>query len=154
MPTQFLTAMQRARFGRLPDTLSEDGLAKAFTLDVDDLRETLRLRTAKNRLGYAVLLTSVRYVGTFPGSPQDVPSEITGYLCAQIGIDAGTSLNTYFTSKTSERHVRSIREQHGFAHFSEVPRLRFGLTRWLYTECWIGNDRPGALVLQPELWIS
>lgn len=145
--------MQRARFGRLPDTLSEDGLAKAFTLDVDDLREILSFRTAKNRLGYAVLLTSVRCVGTFPGSPVEVPPKITGYLCAQIGIDAGTSLDAYFLSKTVERHVRFIREQHGFAHFSEVSHLRFGLTRWLYTECWIGNDRPGALVLQAADWL-
>jgi len=153
MPTRFLTAMQRARFGRLPETLSEDDLAKAFTLDADDLSEIRSLRTAKNRLGYAVLLTSMRCVGTFPGSPKDVPADITGYLCTQIGIDARISLDAYFTSKTVERHVRSIREQHRFAHFSEVPHLRFGLTRWLYTECWIGNDRPGALVLQAADWL-
>ena len=133
--------------------LSKDDLAKAFTLEGNDLREIRSLRTAKNRLGYAVLLTSMRCVGTFPGSPKEVPSDITSYLCAQIGIEAGTSLTDYFISKTLERHVRYIREQHGFAYFADAPHLRFGLTRWLYTECWVGNDRPGALVLQAADWL-
>lgn len=153
MPTRFLTPAQSVRFGRLPEGMSQDDLAKGFTLDSNDLSEIRSLRTAKNRLGYAVLLTSVRCVGTFPGSPTDVPPDITGYLSAQIGIDERISLDAYFTSKTVERHVRSIREQHRFAHFSEVPHLRFGLTRWLYTECWIGNDRPGTLVLQAADWL-
>lgn len=153
MPTRFLTPAQRSCFGRLPETLSEDELAKAFTLDGDDLRLIRRLRTGKNRLGYAVLLTSVRCVGTFPGSPQDVPPAITRYLSGQLGIDAAVSLDPYFASKTVERHVRSIRERYGFAHFAEAQHLRFGLTRWLYAECWIGNDRPGVLVLQAADWL-
>jgi TnpA family transposase len=153
MPTRFLTAAQRARFGRLPEALSYDDMAKAFTLGGEDLRMIRSLRTAKNRLGYAIFLTSVRCVGTFPASPQDVPPAIIDYLCAQLTISTQTSLVPYFASKTVERHIRSIRERYGFVHFAEAPHLRFGLTRWLYTECWVGNDRPGTLVLQAADWL-
>lgn len=153
MPSRFLTADQRARFGRLPETLSEDSLAKAFTLDEIDLAEIGHLRTPKNRLGYAVLLTNVRCVGTFPTCALDVPPTVMGYLCAQLGLDDRISLDRYFAPKTVERHVRSIRERYGFVHFSDAPRLRFGLTRWLYEECWIGNERPSVLVLQAADWL-
>ncbi len=153
MPTRFLTAAQRANFGRLPAMLCEDDLAKAFTLDRNDLRVIRSLRTDRNRLGYALLLTSVRFVGTFPASLQEVPPVIMGYLCTQLGIDDQISLASYFSSKTVERHVRSIRERYGFVYFADTPRLRLGLTRWLYAECWIGNERPAVLVLQAADWL-
>ena len=63
MPTRFLTTAQRTRFARLPQSPSEDDLVKAFTLDGADLSDIRNLRTAKNRLGYAALLTGARYVG-------------------------------------------------------------------------------------------
>lgn len=154
MPTRFLTTAQRARFARLSETLSEDDIAKAFTLDGSDLSDIRNLRTAKNRLGYAALLNSARYVGTFPTSQHDVPLVIVTYLRTQLSIDANVSLEAYFSApKTVERHIRAIRERHGFVYYADAPKLRMRLARWLYLECWMGNDRPGALVLQAADWL-
>jgi TnpA family transposase len=154
MPTRFLTTAQRARFARLPQSPSEDDLVKAFTLDEADLRDIRNLRTAKNRLGYAALLTGARYVGAFPTSQHDVPSIIATYLRTQLSIDAQVSLEAYFSApKTVERHIRTIRERHGFVYYADTPKLRMRLTRWLYLECWMGNDRPATLVLQAADWL-
>lgn len=154
MPTRFLTTAQRARFARLPQSLPNDDLAKAFTLDGPDLDLIRTLRTAKNRLGFAALLTSVRYVGAFPASQHDVPPVIVTYLNTQLSIDAQISLGSYFSApKTVERHIRSIRERYGFIYYADTPQVRWRLARWLYLECWMGNDRPGTLVLQAADWL-
>ena len=63
-------------------------------------------------------------------------------------------MDPYFSApKTVERHIRSIRERYRFVYFADSPQLRMRLTRWLYLECWMGNDRPGALVLQAADWL-
>ena len=49
--------------------------------------------------------------------------------------------------------MQSIREEYGLVYFPDVPRIQFGLLRWLYAECWAGNERPGTLVLQAADWL-
>ena len=111
------------------------------------------LRGAHNRLGYATLLCSVRFLGTFPETADHVPSEVLSFLRGQLGIGDDIDLGGYFRSGTHERHVRSIRERHGFMHFGDAARARFRLSRWLHAECWAGNERPGALLLVAADWL-
>jgi hypothetical protein len=42
------------------------------------------LRGNHNRLGYAVLLTTVRFVGVLPDKPTAVPVEVLHVLCRQL----------------------------------------------------------------------
>lgn len=153
MPTRYLSADQRKQFGRFNGAFSQEDLAKYFTLDQKDLGVLLNLRGPRNRLGYATLLCSARFIGTFPESSGDVPAMASTYLQAQLDIEVDVSLSDYFSSKTFERHVRSIRERFGFIYFTDAPGVRFGLVRWLYAECWAGNEQPGALVFQAANWL-
>ena len=50
MSTSFLTAAERERWQRLPDTIPQDDLLVFFLLSDDDRRETQRQRVPQNRL--------------------------------------------------------------------------------------------------------
>ena len=54
MPVDFQTPAQRERYGRYPDTLSPQELARYFHLDDEDLDWTARKRRDSSRLGYAL----------------------------------------------------------------------------------------------------
>jgi len=56
MSTSFLTAAERDRWQRFPETIPQDDLAVYFLLSEDDQREVNRQREPFNRLGYALQL--------------------------------------------------------------------------------------------------
>ncbi len=153
MPTRYLSADQRARFGKLPSDMSAAALASSFALGPHDLDVIRARRGARNRLGYAVLLSSLRFAGTFPNKAEDVPPAILAWLRSQLGLEEHITLMGYFEARTFERHVSLIREGCGFIHFADAASVRFGLTRWLYAQCWARDERPGALVLESADWL-
>lgn len=93
MPVSFLSTPQRERYGRYPDTLSSDELARSFHLDDDDREWIATKRRDGHRLGYALQLTTVRFLGTFLEDPTAVPGAVLYTLSSQLGIaDAGCVL--------------------------------------------------------------
>jgi len=153
MPTRYLSADQRARFGKLPCDMSSEALASSFTLGPDDLEFIRACRGARNRLGCAVLLSSVRFTGTFPNKAEDVPPAILACLRSQLGLGEHINLVGYFEARTFERHVSSIRVRYGLSHLADAKLIKFGLNRWLYAQCWARDERPGVLVLQSADWL-
>ena len=65
MPVSFLSATQWERYGCYPETLTTDELARYFHLDDDDREWVATKRRDSNRLGYALQLTTVRFLGAF-----------------------------------------------------------------------------------------
>jgi len=86
MPVDFLTPAQRERYGRYPHILSTEELARYFHLDDDDLDWIARKRRDSSRLGYALQLTTARYLGTFLDDPTDVPRTVLHALAMQLGV--------------------------------------------------------------------
>ena len=152
MPVDFLTPAQRERYGRYPDTLSAEELARYFHLDDDDLDWVARKRRDSSRLGYALQLTTARFLGTFLDDPTDVPSTVLHTLGAQLGVTDPSCVATYRESEQRWRHTAEIRERCGYLPFSTAG-VQFRLGRWLCALCWSGTDRPSALFEHAGGWL-
>jgi hypothetical protein len=148
MPTRHLTDEQRQRYANFAAPPSADQLARYFHLDKVDREITDGLRGGHNRLGFALMLGSARFLGVFPGADAEIPQPVTVFLMGQLGLKEEPCLKGYFDLKNGQRirHLALIRDRYGFTEFADNGPARFRLTRWLYALCWTGDDHPGSLV--------
>jgi Domain of unknown function (DUF4158) len=86
MPISFLSTVQRENFGRYSAPPTADELTRYFHLNDDDLAQILICRGEHNRLGFALQLTTVRFLGTFLNDPVDVPDLVLRTLVHQLKI--------------------------------------------------------------------
>lgn len=80
MPTTFLTFSDQARLSRCPDDLPSADLDTYFQLTPEDLSATDGLRGDGNRLGFALQLCCLRYLGFFPSNLLDLAEAIVVML--------------------------------------------------------------------------
>ena len=66
-----------------------------FHLDDVDLERIARKRGEHNRLGFAVQLGTIRYLGAFLSDPLDVPPPVLQTLARQLYIASMDGLSAY-----------------------------------------------------------
>ncbi|MDH2017529.1 DUF4158 domain-containing protein, partial [Pseudomonas juntendi] len=133
------------------DSPSREELERYFHLSDEDREAIQVLRGSHNRLGYAVLLTTVRFVGVLPDKPAAVPVEVLQVLCRQLAIPDPDCLQRY-SDHRRWIHATDIQNRFGYRHFTD-PGIGFRLSRWLYALCWTGTDRPGVLFERATSWL-
>lgn len=152
MPVYFLTAEQRASYGCYVTEPTPADLARYFYLDDSDCQKIINKRGEHNRLGFAIQLTSLRYLGRFLDDCLEVPAKILDTLAHQLGIVDASCLSMYNDQRQRLRHIEEICQQYGYREFTE-PLVGFRFTRWLYTHCWTGTDRPSVLFERATTWL-
>jgi hypothetical protein len=88
-----------------------DTLARHFHLDAADLTLIDELRGEHNRLGFAVMLGSARYLGTFLDQAAHIRGRVLHTVSRQLDLPATVTLDGYFASRHRERHFRDERAE-------------------------------------------
>ncbi len=156
MPISFLTPAQRENYGRYAASPTPDQLSRFFHLSDDDLREIRSCRGEHNRLGFALQLSTVRYLGTFLDHPVAVPAEVVQTLAHQLDIANPDALRTYGTGKQRWDHAARIQISFGYSDITEprvamlkccatVQFLRLMVQVICFAK-WIGQDLVNGLV--------
>jgi Domain of unknown function (DUF4158) len=144
MPVDFLTGEQQRRYGRFAGEPSPAQLERYFHLNDKDRGFIARCRGDHTRLGFAVQLGTVRFLGTFLTDPSDVPPGMVAYLARQLGIADTGGLKRYAAGEMRRDHVTEIRRRYGYRDFHEGSESA-ALSRWLANRAWVGAERPSVL---------
>lgn len=152
MPVDFLTVDQKSGYGRFSCRPSEMELSRYFLLDENDRDFIARCRGDDNRLGIAIQLTSVRFLGTFLPEVIHAPRNVKSFLANQLSIDSVGVLKSYGQRETTKReHMALIRDYYGYYDFKGPWSFR--LCRLLYARAWIGNERPSLMFDFATNWL-
>ncbi|ENA1771630.1 Tn3 family transposase [Yersinia ruckeri] len=153
MPVNFLSAEQRESYGNYQGEPTKDILARYFHLDDFDRQHISSKRGDHNRLGFAVQLCTVRYLGRFPDLFSNIPNAVVKFLAKQLHIDNITNvISLYSEGKQRRQHVDEIINIYGYTEFTDT-RVGFSLSRWLYALCWTGTSRPSILFERGTSWL-
>lgn len=152
MPVDFLTIEQTESYGRFTGEPDELQLARYFHLDEVDKEFIGKSRGDHNRLGIALQIGCVRFLGTFLTDMNHIPSGVRHFIARQLAIHDITVLAEYGQRENTRReHAALIRQHYDYREFAWPWTFR--LTRLLYTRSWISNERPGLLFDLATGWL-
>ena len=151
VPVEFLTDAQAATYGCYSQPPSPAELDRSFLLD-DKARGLIESkRLPHTRLGYALQLSTLMFVGTFLADPTDAPTEVLDYLAEQLDIADPSCVKAYRVREmTRIGHAREIRLAYGFVEFTE---MQDELVRWVADRAWTSGDGPKALFDGAVTWL-
>jgi hypothetical protein len=145
VPVEFLTSEQQKSYGHYAGEPTTAQLERYFYLDDRERQLVNRRRGDHNRLGFALQLCTVKFLGTFLTDPTDVPPSVVAYLAQQLSITEIDCLPRYLEREpTSREHAGEIKKLYGYQDFGTQP-LYWQLLRWLYERAWLSAERPSVL---------
>jgi hypothetical protein len=153
MPVDFLTEEQKQNYGCYAAEPNDVQLARYFHLDERDLAFIQQRRGKHNRLGIALQLTTVRFLGTFVTDLEPICPSVKQFVAKQIGIRHPQVLMRYAQRPTTHReHTFLIKEHYGYRDFGRFP-WSFRLKRQLFARAWLSNERPGLMFDFATAWL-
>ena len=118
MPVRLFTDAERERLNGFPSDVPPGDLLASFTLSDADLDLIGDRRGGHNRLGDALQLKALPYLGFVPDDLTSAPSRVVAYLALQLSVP-GEALTEYGDREhTRTDHLREIQGP------PRVPRCR------------------------------
>ncbi|MFD5199672.1 DUF4158 domain-containing protein [Streptomyces sp. NPDC058375] len=153
MPVEFLSDEQAEAYGTFAEEPARPELEHFFFLDDVD-RDLIALRRAEpHRLGFALQMCTVRYVGLFLEAPLAVPWPVIEHLAVQLGIEDPSVVKRYTERRqTLYDHVWEIRDAYGY-HTYEDDEWGRGFRTFLHGRAWTHAEGPKALLDHPVGWL-
>ena len=150
MSRRFLKADNREALSNFPSAIDENDLITHFLLTPDDLVLAQSNRTEAQRLGFALSLCSLRYLGFFPQNLLTAPDNVIHYLAEQTDCEMEAIASYGQRSDTRQAHQRIIMTHLGFRWFKTLEEQT--LSEWLSQRA-LENDRPSTLLQQASEWL-
>jgi hypothetical protein len=143
MPGTFLTAKERERLASFPDDIPHWDLLTSFTLTDEDHTFMKTYWNDPHRLGVALQLGAVRYLGFCPTHLHAAPLDTIAFLAEQLHVDS-TVFQDYGTRRmTRSAHFQAVLDHLGFRRVQEKEHEQ--LLTWL-TERALEHDKPTLLL--------
>jgi hypothetical protein len=140
-------------FGRFVGPPARVELERFFFLDDADRELVARRRGEHNRLGFALQLGTVRFLGTFLADPLDVPTPVVDFLAEQLGVLDASVVKAYGERPATQwEHTAEIRAVFGYRVFSEVGAAE-GLREFLSARPWTRIEPSRALFEVAVGWL-
>ena len=153
MSVDFLTAEQKEQYGQFACEPNDVQLARYFHLDESDLGLIATRRDEHNKLGFALQLTTARFLGTFLPNIILTPEKVQFFVAQQLLITDISILSDYaIRENTKHEHKNLIKKYYGYRELNGCP-WSFRLSRLLYSRAWISNERPSAMFDFATAWL-
>ena len=138
MPVQFLSEAEHKFLNRFPSEVSSEDLNRFFLLSDKELSILKQLRAEHNRLGFALQLCCLRYLGFFPEELQ-LPEPVIKYVARQLQLIPELLVFYGQRSSTQREHQRKIQALLGYRRASNSDLM--SLEQWL-TERALEHNQP------------
>ena len=143
MPGRFLTDAERERLRRFPTEVPPEDLVAYFTLSDRDQDQVRRQRGGANRLGFALQLCTLRYLGFVPDPLRSVPPAVIAHLAQQLATPPESFAAYGDRPHTRTDHLQEVTTYLGFRKVRPGD-LRM-LKAWLVERA-LEHDRPSLLL--------
>jgi hypothetical protein len=151
VPVEFLTDVEAAAYGRYDGGPSREELDRVFSLDDADRELIEKRRGEHNRLGFALQLTTARWLGVFLPDPTDVPETVLSYVAGQLEIGDPSCVGRYLERRpTRFDHAEEITRACGLREFAQA---RSAFEEWLWARAWMTGDGPRAIFADAIGWL-
>ena len=139
MPVTFLTNADHERLTRCPDELPQMDLDTCFGLTPDDFTVLSTLRGDTNRLGFALQLCCLRYLGFFPANLHSLDATIVVYVAEQLAVNPAAMTGYANREPTLYDHQQQVLSHAGYRRATPIDLL--ALDAWLLERA-LEHDRP------------
>ena len=151
MPVEFLTDDEAAAYGRYAGVPSREELDRMFFIDDADRALIARRRGDHTRLGLALQLTTVRYLGTFLPDPLDVPMVVLERLAGQLQVADPSCVKRYTERRTTPfEHREEIKAVYGLREFAEAEAE---FAQWARSRAWNTGQGPKTIFADGMRWL-
>jgi hypothetical protein len=142
MPVQLFTEAERARRNRFPDVIAYEDLITFFTLSERDLRSIPRSRDPHNRLGYALQLCTLRFMGFVPDDLSSAPPDAVAFVAYQLAVEPDVLAAYGARAQTRQDHLLAVQTHLGYRKVSRDDVHT--LADWLLERA-LEHDKPPLL---------
>jgi TnpA family transposase len=142
MPGQCLTEAEREQLRQFPAEIPPADVIAYFTLSPADLAQVRHQRGDHNRLGFALQLGALRYLGFSPDDPTTAPASVVAYLSQQLDVRPDVLPAYGQRAHTRRDHLQAIQVYLGFREAGPVELRALG--EWLVDRA-LEHDRPSLL---------
>ncbi len=154
MPVEFLTDEQAEAYGKFAEEPTRPELERFFFLDDEDRKLVAKRRGDHNRLGFALQMCTVRYIGLFLEDPLAVPWPVVEHLASQLEIEDVSCVKEYTERlKTAYEHAWEIRDAYGYHPFEDHAQGR-RFRAFLHGRAWTAHaEGPKSLFDHSVGWL-